>query len=98
MPSVPVATLYDEKHADTDLMLAAAEKEMCAFLRAAGFTFGPAAAERAAELWIATLDAMDVEKIVPDRDFRTVTIQAAAQLAADITGRAFTARASFQME
>jgi hypothetical protein len=82
---VHIETLSDETDIASGLMLAAAEKEMCAFLRAVSYTFGLSAAERASDLWIAAFDQIALQEIAADGDFRRITIHAAAELAADVT-------------
>jgi hypothetical protein len=64
-------------------LLAAAEREMCAFLRAVNSTFDRSALQRAADLWIAAFETLDDEEIERDQDFHRITIRAAAALAAE---------------
>lgn len=78
---MPVETLPDRTSVADALVLAAAEKEMCAFLRAVHSTFGHDGAARAADLWIAAFESLDDEEIAPGEDFRRITIGAAARLA-----------------
>lgn len=95
---MPLETLPDQTDAAGSLILAAAEKEICAFLRAVTHIFGLQAAGRAADLWIAAFEELDAEKIAAPMDFSRITIQAAARLAADATREEFLVRAFIRTE
>jgi hypothetical protein len=75
--------LYEWKNshspADVDLM-AIAERELGAFIRAVTELFGPAQARLAAEVWVDELELMDALPGPTRRDWGSVTIAASAQL------------------
>ena len=81
---MPVEALVDRNSPDSALMLATAEREMCAFLRAVNTIFGHSVLEKAADLWIGAFEALDDEQVTPKEDFRGITIRAAARLAAEM--------------
>jgi hypothetical protein len=66
--------------ADVDLMVIA-ERELGAFIRAVTELFGPGQARLAAEDWVDELELMDALPGPTRRDWGSVTIAAAAQLA-----------------
>jgi hypothetical protein len=76
--------LYDWKNshspADADLMVIA-ERELGAFIRAVTELFGPEQARLAAEDWVDELELMDALPGPTRRDWGSVTVAAAAQLA-----------------
>ena len=75
---------YEWKHshspADADLMVIA-ERELWAFIRAVTELFGPEQARLAAEDWVHELELMDALPGPTRRDWVSVTVAAAAQLA-----------------
>jgi len=66
--------------ADADLMVIA-ERELGAFIRAVTELFGPEQARLAAEDWVDELELMDALPGPTRRDWGSVTVAAAAQLA-----------------
>ena len=66
--------------ADADLM-AIAERELGAFIRAVTDLFGPEQARLAAEDWVAELELMDALPGPTRRDWGSVTVAASAHLA-----------------
>ena len=66
--------------ADADLM-AIAERELGAFIRAVTELFGPEQARLAAEDWVDELELMDALPGPTRRDWGSVTVAASAQLA-----------------
>jgi hypothetical protein len=76
--------LYEWKNSlsppDADLM-AIAERELGAFIRAVTELFGPEQARLAAEDWVDELELMDALPGPTRRDWGSVTVAASAQLA-----------------
>ena len=66
--------------ADADLMVIA-ERELGAFIRAVTELFGPEQARLAADAWVDELELMDALPGPTRRDWGSVTVAAAAQLA-----------------
>jgi len=80
----PPIPLYEWRNSlsppDADLM-AIAERELGAFIRAVTELFGPEQARLAAEDWVDELELMDALPGPTRRDWGSVTVAAAAQLA-----------------
>ena len=76
--------LYGEKNSDSPAdagLMVTAERELGAFIRAVTELFGPEQARLAAEGSINEPEFMDALHGVPDRDWASVIVAAAAQLA-----------------
>ena len=67
-------------------LCAGAERELAAFARAVQALFGPEQARQAIEDWMEELESMDWRSQETVRDWRGLTIAAAARLARRING------------
>ena len=74
------------KEFDVTRIKADAERELGAFLAAVPQVLGDAEVERAADLWLSTLENLDWNGGDPGRLFRRITIDTVSRLAREVTG------------
>jgi hypothetical protein len=88
-PELRSETELTEGHVPMDDLVAAAERELAAFVNAVSESLGPSQAGLSADVWIEELLSMDFPDGSRIPDWRRITIMAASRLAKRSTITAF---------